>query len=93
MMGVPAEAIWLQTESRNTYEDAVYSARLLKDKGVRRILLVTSAWHMPRSLGLFQAQGLEVVPLPVDFTVTDAGWQGLMRGDLRCSLGIVALRR
>jgi uncharacterized SAM-binding protein YcdF (DUF218 family) len=83
MMGVPAEAIWLQPESRNTYEDALYSAQILKEKGVRRILLVTSAWHMPRSVRLFQAQGLEVAPAPTDFYVTDVDWEEMTRFDLR----------
>jgi uncharacterized SAM-binding protein YcdF (DUF218 family) len=86
MMGVPADVLWLQTESRNTFEDAVYSARLLKSKGVRSVLLVTSAWHMPRAVEFFQFQGVEVVPLPVDFTVTEAGWEQLTRGDLRAKV-------
>jgi uncharacterized SAM-binding protein YcdF (DUF218 family) len=83
LTGVPAEAIWTQSDSRNTYEDAFYSARLLKEKGIRRILLVTSAWHMPRSVRLFQAQGLEVVPASTDFQVTDADWRELTSADLR----------
>jgi uncharacterized SAM-binding protein YcdF (DUF218 family) len=90
LIGVPAEAIWTQPESRNTYEDALYSARLLKEEGIRRILLVTSASHMPRSVRLFQAQGLEVVPAPVDFHVTDADWKQLASPDLRVQiLGLV----
>ncbi|MBN1145847.1 MAG: YdcF family protein [Anaerolineales bacterium] len=75
MMGVPPEALWLESESRNTYENALYSARILREKGVRRILLVTSASHMPRSLKLFQAQGLQVIPMPTDFTVTQRASQ------------------
>jgi uncharacterized SAM-binding protein YcdF (DUF218 family) len=86
MMGVPSEAIWLQPESRNTYEDARYSAQILKEKGVRRILLVTSAWHMPRSVRLFQAQGLEVVPAPTDFSVTDADWEDITSLNLRSQI-------
>ncbi len=49
-MGVPPEAILVQGESANTYEDALFSAGILKEKGVKKILLVTSAWHMPRSI-------------------------------------------
>jgi uncharacterized SAM-binding protein YcdF (DUF218 family) len=86
MIGVPTDAILLQPESRNTYEDALYSARLLKEKGIRRILLVTSAWHMPRSVRLFQAQGLEVVPAPTDFNVTDADWKELTSPDVRVQI-------
>jgi uncharacterized SAM-binding protein YcdF (DUF218 family) len=70
MMGVPREALWLESESRNTYENAVYSARILREKGIERILLVTSASHMPRSVKVFQAQGLEVIPMPTDYAVT-----------------------
>jgi uncharacterized SAM-binding protein YcdF (DUF218 family) len=81
MMGVPGEAIWQQTQSRNTYEDALYSARILKEKGISRILLVTSASHMPRSVNLFAAQGLETIPAPVDFTVSYAEWRGLFQGN------------
>jgi uncharacterized SAM-binding protein YcdF (DUF218 family) len=62
--------LWLEPDSRNTYENALFSTRILREKGIQRILLVTSALHMPRSLKLFQAQGLEVIPLPTDYTVT-----------------------
>jgi uncharacterized SAM-binding protein YcdF (DUF218 family) len=72
MMGVPGDALWLEPDSRNTYEDAVYSARILREKGIHRILLVTSAFHMPRSVRLFEAQGLEVIPLPADYSVVQA---------------------
>jgi uncharacterized SAM-binding protein YcdF (DUF218 family) len=86
MIGVPSESIWQQPKSRNTYEDALYSAQILKEQGIRRILLVTSAWHMPRSVRLFQAQGLEVVPAPADFYVTDADWNRLTSLDLRAQI-------
>jgi uncharacterized SAM-binding protein YcdF (DUF218 family) len=86
MIGVPPRAILLQPDSRNTYEDALYSARLLKAAGIRRILLVTSAWHMPRALRLFQAQGLEVVPAPTDFNVTDVAWKELTSPDVRVQI-------
>jgi uncharacterized SAM-binding protein YcdF (DUF218 family) len=70
MMDVPKAALWFEPDSRNTYENAIYSARILKEKGIQRILLVTSALHMPRSVKLFEAQGLDVIPLPTDYTVT-----------------------
>ena len=83
VMGVPEEAIWLQSRSRNTYEDALYSAEILRQKGIGRALLVTSAWHMPRAVRLFQAQGLEVIPLPTDYNVTQSDWEQLWRPDPR----------
>ena len=75
MMGVPDSALWLEPDSRNTYENAVNSAKLLKEKGIRSVLLVTSAIHMPRAVRLFEAQGLNVIPLPTDYRVTEADWR------------------
>jgi uncharacterized SAM-binding protein YcdF (DUF218 family) len=83
LMGVPRQDIWLQPESHNTYEDALYSAQLLKEKGIRRALLVTSAFHMPRAVRLFEAQGIEVVPLPADFSVTEPDAVPFWERDLR----------
>jgi uncharacterized SAM-binding protein YcdF (DUF218 family) len=82
-MGVPEQAIWLQPQSRNTYEDALYSAQILKEKGAAHILLVTSASHMPRSMRLFAAQGLVTTPVPVDYSVSYAEWDSLLQGDWR----------
>jgi uncharacterized SAM-binding protein YcdF (DUF218 family) len=73
-MGVPEQAIWMENRSQNTYENAVDCALLLKSKGIQKIILVTSAMHMPRSVALFQKQGLTVIPAPADFSVTQAGW-------------------
>lgn len=67
VMGIPPQHIVLENESRDTHDNAVYSARLLKARGMHRILLVTSAYHMRRSLALFEVQGLEVVPAPTDY--------------------------
>jgi uncharacterized SAM-binding protein YcdF (DUF218 family) len=43
------------------------SAAILRQHGLRRILLVTSAWHLPRAVASFQAQGLDVLPAPTGF--------------------------
>lgn len=67
--GVPPEAILLEGESRNTYENALFTGRLLRERGLSRILLVTSASHMPRSAAVFRRQGLEVLPAPADLQV------------------------
>lgn len=75
LMGVPAEAMWQENNSRNTYENALECQKILQTKGIQRIILVTSALHMPRSVKLFEKQGLEVIPAPADFTVTQSGWQ------------------
>lgn len=86
LMEIPRADMWLQTQSRNTYEDALYSSQLLKDKGIRRVLLVTSAQHMPRSVALFEHQGIEVIPAPVDYTVTQSTWDNLFAFDLQTTL-------
>jgi uncharacterized SAM-binding protein YcdF (DUF218 family) len=83
LMGVPRQAIWLESESRNTYENTLYSRQILEEKGIRRIILVTSAFHMPRSVALFEHQGLEVIPAPTDFRTTQADWEALSNGDIR----------
>lgn len=85
-MGVPEEAIWLEDRSVNTYENALYCKQILEERGINRVMLVTSAMHMPRSVALFEAQGLEVVPMPTDFSSTESlppkTWTAALRGFL-----------
>ena len=79
LMGVPAEAIWQEDRSVNTYENGVYTQELLAEKGINKIMLVTSASHMPRAVAIFEKQGFEVIPAPTDFFVTemvDSGGDG-----------------
>jgi uncharacterized SAM-binding protein YcdF (DUF218 family) len=66
--GVPAQKIWLSPEVQNTQQEAQAVAKELPGG---RILLVTSAFHMPRARALFEAQGLLVSPFPVDFRVVE----------------------
>ena len=72
-MDVPPDALIVEDRSRNTYENSLYAKELLDERGISKILLVTSAMHMPRSVALFEAQGFEVMPLPVDFSVVENG--------------------
>lgn len=67
VMGVPRQAILLEDQSRDTYQNAVNTAELLHQLHIRKILLVTSAFHMRRTVGLFLAQDLEVIPAPTDY--------------------------
>jgi uncharacterized SAM-binding protein YcdF (DUF218 family) len=62
MEGVPKSHIWLETESHSTHENAAYSARLLRSKGIRKIILVTEAYHMFRAERCFRKEGIEVTP-------------------------------
>ncbi|MEA5465768.1 YdcF family protein [Leptothoe sp. PORK10 BA2] len=69
-MGVPQESILLENESLNTYENAVETAKILQQKQINRILLVTSAIHMPRSMAIFKKQGFDVTAAPTDYWVS-----------------------
>lgn len=70
-LGVPREAIFVDNQSRNTYENSRFTERLLEGVGdssvQKRVLLVTSAWHMTRSLGNFSKTSLVAIPAPADF--------------------------
>ena len=76
--GVPAQAMVLESRSRSTRENALFTAALLQTRGMGRILLVTSALHMPRARALFEAQGLMVTPAATDYEArsrfTAADW-------------------
>jgi uncharacterized SAM-binding protein YcdF (DUF218 family) len=63
-MGVPAGAILVESASRNTYEEAVNVASILRSIGASQIVLVTSESHMRRAAGAFRAQGLSPIPAP-----------------------------
>ena len=63
----------MERRSRNTQENAEFSKALVAPKEGERWLLVTSAFHMPRSVGLFRKAGFAVEPYPVDWRVS-WGW-------------------
>ena len=67
--GVPANDVIGEDRSRDTFESAVEIQKLLKQKGWRRYLLVTSAMHMPRSMLVFSARAPEPIPAPGDFSL------------------------
>ncbi|KZE27270.1 YdcF family protein [Crenobacter luteus] len=58
---------WRESASRTTAENARFSATILRGAGVRRIALVSQAWHLRRAAGAFRVEGLEVVPAPTGF--------------------------
>lgn len=60
--GIPVR--WTEERSQTTWDNAFYSAEMLKRDGVSRVVLVTHAFHMPRALVAFRGTGLEIVPAP-----------------------------
>jgi uncharacterized SAM-binding protein YcdF (DUF218 family) len=65
--GVPESMLWTEQRSRSTYENAAYSAEILRRKGIRKIALVTEAYHMTRAAKCFRKQGIEVIPAACGF--------------------------
>ena len=68
-LGVPKQHLTMERRSRNTQENAEFSKAIAAPKSGERWLLVTSAYHMPRSVGLFRKAGFAVEPYPVDWRV------------------------
>jgi len=58
---------WLESESRNTRENATKTLAMLKKRGIKKIYLVTQAMHMQRALLAFQNTDIQVVPAPTGF--------------------------
>jgi uncharacterized SAM-binding protein YcdF (DUF218 family) len=71
-MNIPAEKIWVTADVQNTEQEAREVGKLLRapDGERKKIILVTSAFHMKRSEMLFAKVGLEIFPYPVDFKAT-----------------------
>lgn len=68
-LGVPLDAILIEDRSASTRENAVFTAELVSERGIGRVLLVTSALHMRRALATFHAAGVDAIPAAADFEV------------------------
>jgi uncharacterized SAM-binding protein YcdF (DUF218 family) len=66
-LGIAKDRIVLETRSKDTFENAAFTARIVNPKAGQRWLLVTSAWHMPRAMGTFRTAGFPVEAWPVDY--------------------------
>jgi len=77
-LGIPEESVLTENRARTTYENAVNTKSILRDR--TSVILVTSAIHMPRAAALFRAQGFDVIPYPCGFhernRVTE-GWDAI----------------
>jgi uncharacterized SAM-binding protein YcdF (DUF218 family) len=60
---------WVEERSRNTRENARFSAEILAQAGIKRIYLVSHAWHLARAMPEFQAMGLTVIPAGTGYTL------------------------
>lgn len=99
-MGLPEDRVLYEDRSRNTHENAVFTHDLAKPKPGETWLLVTSAQHMPRAMGVFREAGWKPVPWPVNFTTggTPRAWYDApfptrlnqFEGALREWVGLVA---
>ncbi|WP_413173936.1 YdcF family protein [Anabaena azotica] len=76
-IGIPSDVIIQEPDSLNTYENAVNVKKILENRGIKKVLLVTSAMHTPRSLKIFKRQGINVIPAPTDFLVSQGELQEL----------------
>jgi uncharacterized SAM-binding protein YcdF (DUF218 family) len=102
-LGIPRTRLIVERNSRNTFENAVFTKELVQPKHGERWLLVTSAFHMPRSMGIFRKAGFEVEAYPVDWRMggredlwsfTNMAAEGLGKTEIamREWIGLVAYR-
>jgi uncharacterized SAM-binding protein YcdF (DUF218 family) len=66
-LGVPEDRMIFEDQSRNTYENAVFTQKRVHPQKDEKWLLVTSAFHMPRAIGIFRALGMNPLAYPVDY--------------------------
>ncbi len=71
MLGVPKSVIIQEPNSLNTYQNAVNVKEILEQLNIEKVLLVTSAFHMPRACLIFEKLGVNVIAAPTDYFVTD----------------------
>jgi len=74
-MGVPEEAVITPGESKRTRTDGVIVERVMNERDLDKVLLVTSALHMPRAYATFMRRGIEVLPAPTDYEVASVGYK------------------
>jgi uncharacterized SAM-binding protein YcdF (DUF218 family) len=92
-LGVPPAQIVLEDRSRNTSENAIFTRDLIGPQDGQTWILVTSAWHMPRSVETFQRNGWTgLIPWPVDFRSTNQTFRLEWRLDDHLQEADVALK-
>ncbi|TAE55006.1 MAG: YdcF family protein [Nostocales cyanobacterium] len=76
-LGIPKQAIIQESESLNTYQNAVNVKKILDSRNIKKVLLITSAMHTPRAIKIFQRQGIDIIPAPTDFLISKTELQEL----------------
>lgn len=90
-LGVAPERLVLENKSRNTHENAVFTRQMLEPKPGETWLMVTSAFHMPRAVGLFRKAGFDVTPWPSDYRTAGTEKIGPAQDNVADSLRNVSL--
>jgi uncharacterized SAM-binding protein YcdF (DUF218 family) len=88
-VGLDQGDVVYEDRSRNTFENALFTRDLVKPKEGERWLLVTSAMHMPRAVGVFRKVGFPVIAYPVDFRTNGAFWRAGVPGDTGSAVSMV----
>lgn len=78
-IGFNPDRVIFEDQSRNTHENALLTRELVRPKPGERWVLLTSAFHMPRSVGVFRAAGWDVIPYPVDYQINPDAPVGFWR--------------
>ena len=89
-LSVDTEKVIYEDKSRNTYENAVFSKKIVKPRPQEKWFLITSAFHMPRSIGVFRAAGWNMIPFPVDY-MTEKSFKFKPSLNLRSSLNGISI--
>lgn len=66
-----ATNVWVESQSKDTAENAAYSAGILKQHDIKRIALISQPWHLPRATKFFEEQGLTIYPAPTGYSNED----------------------
>ncbi|ATU91949.1 YdcF family protein [Phyllobacterium zundukense] len=90
-LGIAPNRLIMESQSRNTYENAVFTKEMVDAKPGETWVLITSAFHMPRSVGLFRKAGFDVVPWPSDYRTSGNETIGLAQDNPQDSLQNMSL--
>jgi len=73
-LGVAPGKIFREDSAKTTWENASHIQQVLQDRGIKKVILVTTAWHMPRAVHMFKSQGLSVIPAPCAYVAKNGAY-------------------